>query len=134
MVDNSFKFIFAVLLFLIASCGVNDIDGNQDNDDKVEKFLGTWNVSDQPARLNYIVAIERSPLYSDRVLLDNFADLGNKAIGLVVDNTIVIDQQDIGIGFTTEGSGNYINENKLEFEFFLDDGIDKELRRAAFTK
>jgi len=134
MVDNSFKFIFAVLLFLIASCGVNDIDGNQDNDDKVEKFLGTWNVSDQPTRLNYIVAIERSPLYSDRVLLDNFADLGNKAIGLVVDNTIVIDQQDIGNGFTTEGSGNYISENKLVFEFFLDDGIDKELRRATFAK
>jgi len=134
MVNNCFKFIFAVLLFLIASCGVDDIDGNQDNDDKVEKFLGTWNVSDQPARLNYIVAIERSPLYSDRVLLDNFADLGNKAIGLVVDNTIVIDQQDIGNGFTTEGSGNYINENKLEFEFLLDDGIDKELRRATFAK
>lgn len=134
MVNNGFKFIFSALLFLITSCGVSDIDGNQGNDDKVEKFLGTWNVSDQPERLNYVVTIQRSPLYADRVLMENFADLGSDAIGLVVDNTIVIDQQDIGNGFKTEGSGNYINENKLEFEFFLDDGIEKELRRAAFTK
>ncbi len=134
MVNNGFKFIFPVLLFLIASCGVNDIDGNQDNDNQVEMFLGTWNVSDQPARLNYIVTIQRSPLYADRVLMENFGDLGSNTFGLVVNNTIVIDQQDIGNGFTTEGSGNYISENKLEFEFFLDDGIDKELRRAIFTK
>ena len=119
---------------MIASCGVSDTNGDQDNNDKVEKFLGTWNVSDQPDRLNYVVSIRRSPLYDDRVLLENFADMGNNAIGLVVNNTIVIDQQDIGNGYKTEGTGDYINEDKLDFEFFLDDGIDKELRKATFTR
>lgn len=127
--------MFVLILFLVASCGDFGYDDGPSIDDKVEKFLGTWNVSDQPARLNYIVKIERSPINSDEyVILNNFGDLGGSAVGLVVQNTIVIDVQGIGNGFNTEGSGDYLSEKKLEFEFFLDDGIDKELRKATYTK
>lgn len=120
------------LILMITSCETTD--PADDPVDQVEKFIGTWNVSDQPARLNYVVNIERSPVFGDRVILVNFADMGNSAIGFVVNNTIVIDEQEIGVGFKTEGSGTFINDQLLEFEFFLDDGIDKELRKAIFTK
>jgi len=122
-----------VSVLLIASCGTTDLNDQTDNS-ATEKFLGTWNVSDQPARLNYAVKIKQSVNATDKVILENFADLGNNAVGLVVNNTIVIDKQDIGSGFTTEGTGDFVNENKLQFEFFLDDGIDKELRKASFTR
>lgn len=135
MVNNGLKLFFVSILFFAASCGDFGIDDGPAVDDKVEKFLGIWNVSDQPARLNYTVKIERSPINADEyVILNNFGDLGGSAVGLVVQNTIVIDIQGIGNGFQSEGSGNYINEKKIEFEFFLDDGIEKELRKATFTK
>lgn len=127
------RFLIVVLAFIIASCGTTDLNNDSGTNDR-DKFLGTWNVSDQPARLNYQVTIKKSVTYDDQVSLDNFADLGNSATGIVVGNTIVIDKQDVGSGFSTEGTGDYINENKLQFDFFLDDGIDKELRKASFTR
>lgn len=135
MLNNGLKIFFISIVFFVASCGDFGYDDGPAVDDKVEKFVGTWNVSDQPARLNYSVKIERSPINSDDyVILNNFGDLGGSAVGLIVQNTIVIDVQGIGSGFKAEGSGVYTNENKIEFEFFLDDGIDKELRKATFTK
>jgi hypothetical protein len=135
MINNGIKLLLVSFLIFAASCGDFGIEDNPAIDDKVEKFLGTWSVSDQPARLNYTVKIERSPINADEyVILNNFGDLGGSAVGLVVQNTIVIDNQGIGNGFKAEGSGNYLSEKKMEFEFFLDDGIEKELRKATFTK
>jgi hypothetical protein len=102
--------------------------------DPVEKFLGTWSVSDQPARLNYSVTIERDPGNTAYVLLKNFADLGGSARGLVVGNSIVIEKQDIGDGYSCDGTGTYKTNYELEFLFALDDGIDIENRKAVFTK
>ena len=131
---NGFKLLFITLLFVFSSCGDFGLDDDPAGVDKVTKFLGTWTVSDQPARLNYIVKISRAPVNSDQVMLNNFGDLGGTATGLVINNTIIIDLQNIGSGFKSEGTGDYMSENKLQFEFFLDDGIDKELRKATFTK
>lgn len=123
----------AYLLFFMSACTEVAGDPNSDNDD-VQKFLGTWSVSDLPARVNYSVKIERVPLNDNQVILNNFGDLGGQATGLVVNNTIVIDLQNIGSGYQSEGSGTYVNSKQLQFEFFLDDGIDKELRKATFSK
>lgn len=131
MVKTWYIFLLILIVLSAVSCETSSVEGGID---PVVKFLGSWKVSDTPARINYNVTIERSTLNSDQVILNNFGDLGGSAIGLVVNNTIVIDNQDIGGGFQSEGSGNYINEDELKLEFFLDDGIDKELRKATFTK
>lgn len=133
MVNGFFRIMILVTVLVVSSCGTTDLNDPGTNDD-ASKFLGTWNVSDQPARINYVVKIQRSVVASDKVILDNFGDLGGSATGLVVGNAIVIDQQNIGGGFSAEGTGDYISENKLQFEFTLDDGIDKEQRKAIFTK
>jgi len=133
MLKIFFWLSIVTLVFMAGSCGTTDLNNDQGTNDR-DKFLGTWNVSDQPARLNYQVTIKKSVASSDQVILDNFADLGTGVVGLVVKNTIVIDQQDIGSGFTTEGTGDYINDKKLSFDFLLDDGIDKEQRKATFTR
>lgn len=112
------------------SCAVTTDD---DNDDR-EKYVGTWSVNDQSSRLNYNVTITINPSNSAEILLNNFADLNSTAIGLVVGNSIVIDNQQLSSDYTVNGSGNYINNGKMEFSFSLNNGIDIESRVATYTK
>jgi hypothetical protein len=119
---------------LFSSCVPSNDGGGGNTDDPVPKFLGRWNVNDQPARLNYVVEIKNRPGYTDQVILENFADMGTQAIGLVVSNTIVIDNQSLGGPYKSEGTGTYMNSEKLEFEYMLDDGIDIDPRVATYTK
>ena len=122
--------IFLIGILLTGSCAITD-EGETDD---IEKYIGTWSVSDQPARINYNVTIEANPSNSAEILLNNFADLGNTAVGLVVGNSVVIDEQSLGSDYFVSGSGSYINNGKLEFNFDLNDGIDNESRIAVFTK
>lgn len=122
--------IFLFGLLLIGSCNVTP----DDDTDDIEKFLGTWKVNDQDARLNYNVSIIANPSNSAEILLNNFANLGSSAVGLVVGNSVVIDSQPLGSGYSVSGSGSYINKGKLEFNFDLNDGIDTDSRVAVFTK
>ena len=117
-------------LFVMHSCAVTTDD---DNDDR-EKYVGTWSVNDQSSRLNYNVTITINPSNSAEILLNNFADLNSTAIGLVVGNSVVIDNQQLNSDYTVNGSGNYINNGKMEFSFSLNNGIDIESRVATYTK
>ena len=123
--------ILLVVVFLFQSCAIED---DTEYSDPREKFVGTWNVSDQPGRINYSVNISKNPAQSTNVLLYNFADMGGSANGLVVGNRIIIDKQPIGNDFLSNGTGNFISENRLEFTFVLDDGIDLEDRKAVFSR
>tara|TARA_B100000315_G_C14260992_1_gene444157 strand:+ start:438 stop:620 length:183 start_codon:yes stop_codon:yes gene_type:complete len=60
--------------------------------------------------------------------------LGSTAVGLVLGNSVVIDNQSLGSNYSVSGTGSYINSGKLEFSFNLNDGIDIESRIAVFTK
>ena len=125
----------AVTVFITVVLTFNSCAPTDDNElNPITKFVGTWSVNDQPARLNYEVTIDYNPLNSAEVVLKNFADLGNSAVGLVVGNTIVIDSQVLSGDNSVSGSGSYINENKLSFNYQLDNGIDKESRVAIFSK
>jgi hypothetical protein len=122
---------FITILFLFQSCAIEDDSGYTD---PREKFLGTWSVSDQPGRINYTVNISKNPAQSANVLLNNFADMGGSADGLVVGSKIIIDKQAIGNDFLSSGTGTYISEKRLEFTFVLDDGIELEPRAAVFSR
>jgi len=123
--------IILASLFIMQSCAaIDDADGADDK----EKYYGTWSVSDQASRLNYSVTITANPSNSSEILLNNFADLNSSAIGLIVNNNVVIDNQPLGDGYTVVGTGKYISSNKLEFNFDLNDGIDSESRVATYTK
>jgi hypothetical protein len=127
------KLLQAILLIniiLLWSCANSPLDESDDN----QKYIGTWNVSDQAARINYQVTIIANPSNSSEILLNNFADLGSTAIGLVIGNSVVIDNQSLGSAYSVSGSGSYINVDKLEFKFDLNDGIDIQSRIALFTK
>ncbi len=104
--------------------------------DEAQKYLGTWSVSDNAARLNYTVTIERNPQNStSEIFLNNFADLKGKVKGSIIGNTIVIEKQASGsANYSVEGSGDFINSTRLEFTYSLDDNIETEMRKAVFTK
>lgn len=124
-----------VLLFtLLAAVSSCTVDDTSDPTDPIDKFLGTWNVSDQAARINYAVTIQRDPNHSAYVLLNNFADMGGNAKGLVVGDNIIIETQDIGNDFLCSGTGTYKTKYELEFLFMLDDGIETEQRKAVFSR
>lgn len=126
---------FIILITSFYSCGDTfDLTGGGGSVENVTKFLGTWHVSDQPARLNYDVVIKRNTSDSTSVILENFADMRGSATGMVVGNTIIISRQNIGGGMTSEGSGNYLSASELKFNFVLDNGIDSESRVGFFSK
>jgi hypothetical protein len=125
-----------ILLFIFSftSCLPDeDLPDGGGNNDLAAKFLGTWHVYEPDKKLNYDVTIKRYMNSETEVVLENFADVGS-AYGLCVNNTIVLDNQAIGNGYTIEGTGTYVNKNKLEFTYLLDDGIDQETHTATFTK
>ncbi len=119
-----------VLMLAFGACAPTD-DGDLN---PADKFIGTWSVSDQGLRLNYQVVISANPLNTAEVLLSNFADLGNTAVGLVVGNTLVLDSQSLGGNYTVSGSGSYVSDTRLTFNYQLDDGIDSESRSATFSR
>ncbi len=132
MIKKGFLFIlFTTLLTTIfSSCA----DTSEEVNDDISKYLGTWNVSDQPARINYSVTIIENPSNSTEILMNNFADLGGSNVALVIGDLLVIDSQILGQNYTISGTGNFINNSKLVFNFDLSDGIDTESRIATFTK
>ncbi|PIY34505.1 MAG: hypothetical protein COZ08_01550, partial [Bacteroidetes bacterium CG_4_10_14_3_um_filter_42_6] len=74
----------AITVFITVVLTFNSCVPTDDNElNPITKFIGTWSVNDQAARLNYEVTIDYNPLNSAEVLLKNFADLGNSAVGLV---------------------------------------------------
>jgi hypothetical protein len=123
---------FFGILFILQACAIED--DNTGYTDPRDKFIGTWSVSDQPGRINYTVNISKNPAQSTHVLLNNFADMGGSANGLVVGSRIIIDKQEIGNDFLSNGTGTYISSGRLEFEFVLDDGIELESRAAIYSR
>lgn len=122
--------MLSILILVFGSC----VPTEDDDINPVDKFIGTWNVSDQATRLNYQVSISANPLNSSEVLLSNFADLDHTAVGLVVGSTVVLDNQTMGGNYEVSGSGSYVNDSKLTFNYQMNDGIDVESRSAVFTK
>ena len=129
-----YKYMLSVVLLLsvllLGSCAIT----TEDESDDIEKYTGTWSVSDQSVRINYSVTITTNPSNSAEILINNFADLGSTAVGLVIGDSVVIDNQSLGSDYSVNGDGQYINNGKLEFSFKLKDGIDNEARVAIFTK
>ncbi len=133
---NTMKILFRTLVFLII-IGVSSCTEDTDfpiDQDELGKFIGSWSVSDNALKINYEVSIERSATNSSRIILNNFAGSGDAAEGLVAGKSIVISYQEVGQGWYVDGTGTYISESRLEFNYTLDIGGTEENRRAVFTK
>ncbi len=128
-VKFSLSGIILVIILSFFSCTETDNDS-----DDIQRFVGTWTVDEQEARLNYQISIIRNPSNSAEILIKNYANLGLSAKALIVGSSAVIDQQSLGSGYSTSGSGSLLNSKKLVINFALDDGIDKKDYVATCTR
>jgi len=130
--------LFLVLTGISFSCNkVEPAPPGGGSIDPVAKFLGTWHVNEPKSGLNYEVDISRHVIYpKTKVHLSNFANLGGTIEGDVVGNTILITNEQPGDPDYTvkDGTGTFVNANRLDFTFTLDDGIETDVRDAVFTK
>jgi len=127
--------LFFVALIAFGGCALDDeIDIPGGDTDAVTKYLGTWSVTDNALKLNYEVTIDRNTMNSSLVILRNFAGSGANADGLVVSNSLIIEGQVIGDGWTVSGTGRYIDENRINFPYSLEIGGNIESRSATFSR
>jgi len=117
------RYLFLViLLFLFQVPACVPVDEDNDPDDPVAKFLGSWNVSESCRRGSHTVEITQDPSNSAQVLLDNFGNPGSgydPAVGLVVSNSIHVYSQTIGEGWTISGKGTYQSDGTIAWDYTL---------------
>ncbi len=129
--------LLAVLLlslsFAVTSCILDD-DLEPTPNDPIEKFLGSWSVTDNELKLNYEVSITRDPSNTTMVRLSNFAGSGGTARALAVGSSLVIEAQTIGSNWLVSGTGTYRNTGRMDFPYSLTIGGNQESRNALYTR
>ncbi len=103
------------------SCSDDD-DNSVDDTDPRDKFIGNWSVNETCTRRIYSVTIRKDPNNSTKVLIDNFADpdFGDPAVGYVLNDLITLDPSSkIGDEWTVSGTGELINEKRMEWDYTL---------------
>ncbi len=130
---KKWPFITLLMVVLLSGCALDE--EVLPEDDAVSAYLGVWSVIDNELKtLNYEVVISKNPANSAEILLDNFAQSGDAAVGLVTGNTVTIVNQTIGNGWSVSGTGRYISSSRLEFTYSLTIGGDATNNSAIFTK
>lgn len=132
-VSKPFYVVVFAFVFLFSSC-ILDEDVDPTPTDPIDKFLGSWSVSDNEMKLNYEVIISRDPNNSTMVLLTNFAGSAGSAKALAVGSSLVIESQTIGQNWLVSGTGSYRNTSRIDFPYALTIGGSQESRNAIFTR
>jgi hypothetical protein len=111
--------MLSLMVLIMPACLPTD---DVDPDNPVEKFLGVWKVNETCSRMNYDVEILQDPGNSAQILIYNFGNPGSgydPAVGLVVSNTIIIQPQNIGEGWSVSGNGTYKTDGTVSWDYSL---------------
>lgn len=120
------------------SCEGDDLGGDGDTRDV---FEGQWTVSEDSKLLgnrNYIIEIDLSAEYSSRINLFDFYKLGVKDsiygnVSSVLAEAITIPNQYLKNNLI-HGNGTLVNDNLINFTYYVDDGNDIDTVDAVFTR
>jgi hypothetical protein len=129
------------VLFIMSMWGCT-LDNGSDGFDPRDNYTGQWTCNDTPARsllLTYPVIIVKDTLSDYDVYLENFAFIGfdeKPPYGTLSGNIITIPTQQIcnDNSWTVSGTGNIINDNRIEWEYQIKVGGDKNSYKAVFTR
>lgn len=70
-----------------------------------EEYTGDWTANDQCSKQTYGVNIILDEYNSTQVIISNFANLGYSAEAVIAGNSIYVESQEIGGGYTVSGNG-----------------------------
>lgn len=126
----------AIMLFtLLGSCDTADDDNPLPITDVRDKFLGSWNVSEDCAKGNYVASIAKDPSNSAQVLLYNFADAKSAEpdTAIVAAGKAFLYRQTNSEGWLISGTGTYQDDGTISWEFDLEISGYEESCIAIYT-
>lgn len=136
-----FALCFAVLFY---SCEKDELEEElleeEVDGDVRDRFIGEWTVSETSKLLgarNYKVDIQKSTFSASRVNLFNFYALGGDTIeaniSAVLVSTITVPNQTVNGNFI-DGTGEMIDDNKINFSYIVDDGNGVDSVTAVYIR
>jgi len=100
-----------------------------------EGFLGVWTVDESCIRLNYEVEITAATDDDTKVLLYNFAFMGQQydpAYGYVSGNKVTLPLQTIGDGWQLSGSGTLQSNGRIIWTYYIEIGANGSTCQADY--
>jgi hypothetical protein len=135
------KFKTTIILFILILSGFFLIpacvpDDDPIEDDPREKYLGAW-LCTESTSISYTVTISKDPSNSTQILMNNFHHLGvdEDVFALVAGKSLQIIQQTACQG-SLQISGDAVMEtdNRIRFQYYVNDFADIDTIQAVFTK
>lgn len=130
--------VLIVLVSFITGCEETDNFLPDENSDPRDEFIGKWNCSESELKSaeDFTVTIQKDPDNSSRVLLQNFALLGQDKYpyGLITGDKITLPEQEAGNWTIKDAGGQLVGEDKIEWEYTLFDGADEKNYIATYTR
>ena len=131
--------MLAVLLFTFPACDLLDDPVDEDMRDL---FAGDWNCKEYlqgNLQMTYNVTISKDPADDSRIILRNFAFIGEDEqppFGLVDGESVTIPIQQVCYdqSITVYGTGQYISKNETHWEYTVEVGGDSYTYTAVFQR
>jgi hypothetical protein len=117
MKTSFFLFLVFAALASVLYSGCETVD-NTTGDDPRDAYLGEWQLIESfksTEGQSYIITITKDPNNSSQVIIGNLGNPGSQDItvkGLVTSGKVVVSAQNMGNGWTIEGSGSFSNVAK----------------------
>jgi len=105
-----YLFLFAFILIGLSFHSCTKEDDLLNDGDTRDAFVGEWSASDVCSKQIYRSSITLDPSNSSQVTIVNYANLGRSAQAVIAGNSIYIESQDIGNGYTASGNGRLTGE------------------------
>jgi len=129
--------LYTLLFFLIFACVPDEDDQINPASDR-DKFLGSWNVTEQCNRDSYTVEIIEDPSNSAQVIIKNFWLIGYQEeppFAIVSGNSITIPLQTMCSNHTNEVKGSGIfDKDKIIWDYEVNDGADLWKCNAEYSQ
>jgi hypothetical protein len=100
-----------------------------------EEFLGTWTVDESCIRLNYEVEITADTSNNTKVLLYNFAFMGQEydpAYGFVSGTKVTLPTQTVGDDWQLNGSGTLQSDGTIIWTYYVKIGANGSKCQADY--
>ena len=102
---KAYLIVFSIIIIGIGFQSCSKDDDLFGDGDMRDQFIGEWSVTDVCSKQSYRSIIRYASDNSSEVIINNFANLLLPAKAVIAGNSIVVERQEIGNGYTVSGYG-----------------------------